>query len=272
MSRLGIRLAACVVAGVAVAVLHAQDGALFQDTTAESLFRAARVAIGQGEGKVLALRSLVLKGKSRVLLGDQPAVDATVEIRVLLPDRYLRTDVAGASRLMTGFSGQTLLTSIDDGKEISSPPANLHAGLLKVEQARLARLLLGMAAYVSPYYFVTFRAMGGPAELAGPLQAPATTVIRDGRLDQNVIEGAGRDGFFVRLFLDSGRYPITLAYRAIKDAMNEMTFADRREVDGLRLPFRISTRDGKRTIDDLVFDQISVNVPLGDADFAPSRR
>jgi hypothetical protein len=129
-----------------------------------------------------------------------------------------------------------------------------------------------MAGYVSPFYSITFRAMGGQADLAGPLQAPATTVIRDGRLDQNVIEGAGRNGFFVRLFLDGRRYPITLAYRATKDAMNEMTFADRREVDGLRLPFRISTRDGKRTIDDLVLDQISVNVPLGDADFAPSRR
>lgn len=41
---------------------------------------------------------------------------------------------------------------------------------------------------------------------------------------------------------------------------------------GIRLPFRISTSDGKRTIDDLVFDQVVVNVPLGAADFAPSRR
>jgi hypothetical protein len=272
MSRLSVCLSACVVAGAAVVSLGAQDGAVFKDATAESIFRAARLAVGQGEGKVLALRSLVLTGRSRVALGDQPAIDASVEIRILLPDRYLRTDVAGDSRMTTGFSGQTLLTSIDDGRELSSPPPDLHAGLLKVEQARLARLLIGMAGYVSPYFFVTFRAMGGQADLAGPLDAPARTVIRDGRLDQNVIEGAGRDGFFVRMFVDSGHFPLTLAYRTTKDAMNEMTFADRRDADGLRLPFRITTKDGKRTIDDLVFDQVRVNVPLGAADFAPSRR
>jgi len=272
MNRISFRLSAALLASLAVVASGGQDGAVFKDPTSESLLRAARVAVGRGEGKVLALRSLLLKGKSRVALGDQPPVDASVEIRVLLPDNYLRIDAAPGSRLITGFSGNRLLTAVDDGDSLTAPPANLHAGLLKVEQARLARLLLGMATYVSPYYFVTFRAMGGQTEMVNPLDAPARTVVRDGRLDSNVIEGAGRDGFYVRLFLNAERFPITLAYRGTKDAMHEMSFADRREVQGLTLPFRIVTKDGKRTTDELVFDRIEVNAPLAAEDFVVPRR
>lgn len=268
-----VSLRMSVVVGVAVClaavVLRAQDGAVFKDVAAEAFIRDSRAAIGQGEGRVLGLHTLLLRGRSRVVLGDQPAVDAAVEIKVLLPDRYVRTDVAAASRLVTGFSGNDLLTSAEDSSGVSLPPANLHAGLVKVEQARLARLLLGMAAYVSTRYFVTFRSGAGVLQMS-QVQASASSAV--GRLAPNTIEGAGRDGFFVRISVDGSRFPARIEYLARKNSVNVIEFSDRRDVDGLRLPFRIRTMDGGRTIDDLTLEQIAVNLPLSDSDFPIPRR
>jgi hypothetical protein len=46
-----------------------------------------------------------------------------------------------------------------------------------------------------------------------------------------------------------------------------MTFADRREVNGLRIPFHITTTAGGRVIDELLFDQVLVNPEIGKGDF-----
>jgi hypothetical protein len=244
--RLGSILVGLVVVGPAVVWVSTQDGALYKDSVAATMLQDARAAIGHGQGKVLSLKTLVLKGKSRVALEGQPAVDAVVEMRILLPDHYLRVDVAPASRLFTGFAGKTLLTAVDDGVGLTAPPMPLRDGLLQQEQARLARLLLGMAAYVSPHYFITFTS---------------------NRNDPHALEGERQGGFFLVMSLDGGSRPVSLRYRTVRDEMNTMSFADRRDADGLQLPFRITTTKAGRTIDDITLDQIRVNPPLGDEDF-----
>lgn len=261
-------LAACLAGSFGMLALSAQQGAVFKDGQAEAIFRGAQAAVGHGEGKVVGLRTIVAKGKSKVVVGEGDPVDAQVEIRVLLPDHYLRIDTAGTSRMLTGFAGKTLLTAMEDGGQRSTPPQNLHEGLLKVEQARLARLLLGATAYVSPHYFITFRSTGAVQGMANPLDARAGSVSNLSASEDNVIEGAGRDNFFVRLFVGVTRLPMRMEYRASKDRMNTIVFADRREVDGLRIPFRITTSDAKRTIDDVILEQVVVNGPLTPADFA----
>jgi hypothetical protein len=46
-----------------------------------------------------------------------------------------------------------------------------------------------------------------------------------------------------------------------------MTFTDRREVSGLKVPFHVMTTAGGRTIDDLMFAQVLVNPEIGKGDF-----
>jgi hypothetical protein len=259
-------LRVCTAAGLVALSAFAQDGAVFKDDAAAALFGAARGAIGHGEGRVLALQSLVLKGRSRVTQDGQGPVDCAVEIRILLPDRYLRMDVASASRMITGFSGESLLTAIEDRTEVSVPPPALHASLIKLEQARLARLLLGMAAYVSPRYFITFRSIA-----TMQIDRLNTSVAVSGQGEANVLEGAGRDGFFIRMFVDVAKRPTRIEYRVAKGGSNTMSFADRREVSGLQLPFKITTADAKRTIDALVLSDIQVNPTLGESDFVVGR-
>ncbi len=65
--------------------LNAQDHVLFTDPAAENLFRYSRMAIGSGQS-VAGLRSLVFKGRSRVMIDDSTLAPATVEIKLLLPD------------------------------------------------------------------------------------------------------------------------------------------------------------------------------------------
>lgn len=260
-------VAACLISAFGLLGLSAQQGAVFKDGLSESVFRSARLAVGHGEGKVAALRSMVLRGRSKVAVGDGEPVDASLEIRVLLPDHYLRIDTAGASRMLTGFAAKTLLTAMEDGGQRSAPPANMRDGLLKLEQARLARLLLGTTTYVSSEYFITFRSAGAVQAMAGPLQGRAGSVSSLSSAEDNVIEGAGRDGFFVRLFVGVTKVPQKMEYLASKDRLYTIAFADRRDVDGLQIPFRITTTDGKRTIDDLFLEQAAVNPPLTPSDF-----
>jgi len=260
-------LAAFAAAVFGVMVPVAQDGVVFKDPASEALFRAARSAVGHGEGKVVGLQSLVLKGRSKVVVGDGEPVDALVEIKVLLPDHYLRVDSAGTSRMATGFAGKKLLTAMADGAQRSAPPQNLHDGLLKLEQARLARLLLGATTYVSTDYFITFRSTGSVQAMTGPLDGSGGSLLAVTSPVDNVIEGAGRDGFFVRLSLSTTKLPVKLEYRVSRDRMNTVAFSDRRDVDGLLIPFRITTTDGKRTIDDLFLEQVLVNPPLAAPDF-----
>ena len=46
-----------------------------------------------------------------------------------------------------------------------------------------------------------------------------------------------------------------------------MTFGDRRDVNGLKIPFHITTTAGGRVIDELILEQVLVNPEIGKGDF-----
>ena len=99
-----------------------QDGVLLRDARAKDLFNSGRVAIFGGPGGIARLRAMRLKGRSRFPASDGTLLSATVEIRVLLPDRYLRLDSGAFGRRMAGYAGNQTLDKIEtpDGKAVQN--------------------------------------------------------------------------------------------------------------------------------------------------------
>src|SRR5579872_7058474 len=66
---------------------------LFHDQKAEDLFTQARIAITGGPGGLGRLSGLRMKGRGKIGNPDgSAAFDGDVEIRIQLPDKYLRID------------------------------------------------------------------------------------------------------------------------------------------------------------------------------------
>jgi hypothetical protein len=92
----------------------AQDHTDFMDVAAENLFRYSRAAISGGGGTVTRLRSLALKGRSRFAVDDTGGLaGAAVEIKLLLPDYYLRTDTSGLLEKVAGYAGKAVLSGLE---------------------------------------------------------------------------------------------------------------------------------------------------------------
>ena len=60
--------------------------------------------------------------------------------------------------------------------------------------------------------------------------------------------------------------PLTLLYPGSPQE-ETMTFTDRRDVGGLKVPFHVTTTAGGRVIDDLIFESVLVNPEIGKGDF-----
>jgi hypothetical protein len=98
---------ACAIASLLVLVnARAQDQTLFTDVAAENLFRYSRMAVGTGPA-VAGLRSLVLKGRSRLLVDSKPIASATVEIKLLLPVTICASAIGTAER-RAGYAGSAI--------------------------------------------------------------------------------------------------------------------------------------------------------------------
>ena len=245
-------------------VLAAQDNYQFTDPNVQDLFRYARMAVGSAVSKVKAFE---MKGKSKVDLGGS-LIDCTVDIKVLLPDHYLRIDSTATDAKLAGYAGKNVLNAIRAGGNLQTPPDNLHQAILKNEQARLARLLLGMATYVTPDVAMTFRSAGMVGGMVDPRDSPKATATAQGRGEPNVAEINGSNQFRARLIVGaSSRMPERLIYPGSPGPEETMAFEDRRDVGGFKLPYRVTTTAGGRTIDVLMFDEIVVNPEIGKGDF-----
>src|SRR5436190_2967140 len=113
-------LALALVVGGLVALPRAQAGlglgwpppnepGLFHDKRAFDLFTAARIAISGGPNGVSRLQSLRFKGRSKVPGTDGQIFDGAVDIRIQLPDKYLRIESGTFGRRLTGYAGTTPL-------------------------------------------------------------------------------------------------------------------------------------------------------------------
>jgi hypothetical protein len=249
---------------LATGSLGAQDNYQFSDPNVENLFRYARMAAGGGA--VSKLKALELKGRSRVDLGGA-LINCTVDIKILMPGYYLRTDATKTDEKLAGFAGKTILSAIRTGDSISTPPENMTSAILKNERTRLARLLLGAITYVTPDVSMVFHTAGLTPGMVDPRVSARTTATAQGQGEPNAADINSPDGFKARLIVDaSDKMPTRLLYPASPQE-ETMTFADRREVDGLRIPFHITTTAGGRVIDELLFDQALVNPEIGKGDF-----
>jgi len=155
----------------------AQDQTVFMDVAAENLFRNSRAAISKGGRTVYSLHTLILKGRSRFAVDDSGGLaGAAVEIKLLLPDHYLRTDTSGVLQKIAGYAGSRVLSAMHDDAAVSYPPDRLVKQILLNERLRVARLLLGAATYVGPDLALTFRSVPKSVELVDPRVSARTAV------------------------------------------------------------------------------------------------
>jgi hypothetical protein len=258
---------------------------------------AAREALG-GDKRIAAIKTLVATGRTRQVRGDN-LVPIEFEIAIELPDKYVRTDEIPAQEsgpTRRGFNGTSLIQFPDaattpqrggppppgrpdgppPGPGRAAGPADPPPDPVVMHKQDFARLTLGMFAMSFGAYPVTFTP-------AGTAEAP------QGKAD--VIAVKGPADFSARLFMDSQTHlplmlswvgppnppsPSASARQASPPAAlsapqappptgpseNRIYYADYREVDGLRLPFRIRRAVGADTIEETTFDRFRINAKI----------
>lgn len=243
-----------------LAAASAQSSVTFGSDGAEALFRQSRNAIG-GEGAVMNVTSLVMKGTIRVSAADGGPAERAIEMRMLLPDQYVRIETAKDWTKRSGFSGNTLLTRITKAGVVDTPPASVAPALLRAEKWRFARLLLGMASLASPEVWLTLRQPAGPA-VPGIGHATSAAGSRE-------LEATARDNFMARVSYDTAGAPQRVQYEASRRTI-AITFSDRKKVGQLLLPHTITTTLDGMPVEEIRLSEIVVNAPLKSADFEKS--
>jgi len=261
--RLSYPLLAALVA-VSVSVL------LGQTPDAAQVISSAREALG-GEKKLSAVRTFTATGRTRQIRGNN-LVPIEFEINCELPDKFVRKDEIPAQDTdptTRGFSGETLIQfpppgagrggARAGGPPLGGPPPGGGRGpggpvapIVAVKQD-FARLMLGMFAASFPSFPLTFK-------YAAIGEAP------EGQAD--ILEVAGPANFSMRFVVQRETHlPVMLMWSASAPgqpapAEQRMYFADYREVDGLKLPFRIRRAIGADTVEETTFDRIRINAKI----------
>jgi hypothetical protein len=275
----------------AAGALAAQDLTGIADSNAREVLKRSRTAVG-GVEAVARIESILFTGLSRIQT-NQGLVECEVEIRMLLPDSYLRIDRASFGEKRAGVQGGTVLSAVIERGRTTLPPDALKPEILRTERERMVQLLLGAAAYVPPRVGVRFRTVPGPVST---YQAQATSesgaqraavragdgagaqpgaVPRSGGQtyasnapDQYSIDVSARDGAWFRFTADHDTFaPARLSYVNANGDPVVVTFNERRETDGVKVPYRITTTSRGRIIDDLLLDRVAINSGVSKADF-----
>lgn len=244
----------------------AQDHTQFIDPEAENLFRYSRMAVGGGT--ISKLKALTLKGRSRIIDNNGALVSATVEIKMLLPDYYLRVDTIGSMQKVAGFANKTVLSAIRENGNVEYPPAQLEKLILRNERLRADRFLLGALTYVGADRTLTIGSIGRAGEMVDPRQSPRSAMkIDQTNVEPNVFSVRGED-LAARVEIDSkSRLPIRMIFPAADKGEILLSFEDRREVDGIQMPYRVAMTERGQVVDELMFEQILINPELGKGDF-----
>lgn len=232
--------------------LAGQSFITFGTDGADKLFRQSRNALG-GEASVVGITSLVMKGTVQVSAADGGPPERAIELRILLPDQYLRLESGGGWTKRSGFSGNRLLTEITSQGMVDRPPATMTEALLRAEKQRLARLLLGTASLATPEVWLNVRMPPGASE------AGSVSVGR-------VLEAASKDNFLVRAFYDAAALPMRVEYDASRRRIST-AFGDRRKVGGVLLPHTMTTTLDGMPLEEIRLSEIAVNPALTKADF-----
>jgi hypothetical protein len=108
--------------------------------------------------------------------------------------------------------------------------------------------------------------MAGIAGVSDELVARSTGEA--GFADTAAVDITGPSSYSVRLVLDAASFtPLRVVSFGARTASTVISFANRRVVDGHRLPFRVTTQTTDRVLEALMFDDILVNPELREDDF-----
>jgi hypothetical protein len=260
------------------------------------ILAAAREAIG-GEKQIAALKTLIITGRTRQVRGDN-LVPIEFEISCEFPDKYIRRDEIPAQEngpTTAGFAGDTLIQvpPLPTGPGRAGAPAPSAAQLEAARTLRatalkqdFARLMLGLFAQTYSGYPLTFTYFGtaeapqGQADVldvkgAGTFAAKffiyKTTHLPVMLSWQPGPAGAGR-GIPGRGVLPPGAAPASPpptggAPQATAPPETRLYFADYRDVDGLKLPFRIRRAIGADTVEETTFDRFRFNAKIDSRKF-----
>ena len=278
-----------VFAASAVLVTSIASFVHLQAADAAAVLAAARDAMG-GNKRIEAVRTFIANGRTRQIRGDN-LVPIEFEIQVELPDKYSRRDefpAQDAGPATAGFNGDRLVQIPPAPPPVAragGPPAPTPAQQEAAMRARVAtaredfaRLMLGLFASSYASFPLTF-------DYVAQAEAP------EGKAD--VLDVTGQANFTARLFVNAQTHlPIMLSWRAQAPPArgggpgaqsparggpppgapappgttpppapveNRMYFADYRDVDGLKLPFRIRRAVGSETTEETIFDRFRIN-------------
>jgi hypothetical protein len=250
----------------ALVVFAVTSGALFaterRQSTPEAALASAREALG-GE-QVARVKSILLQGESQSLnlANGQLSEPRALEVRVLLPNHYLRIDMTDTIEQRSGFSGDAVLNAIKPRKPDVNVGGSWGPEQIQIERHTAARLILGL--------------LGRTDMLQGlrPVAASGGTIMLE-----------TSDRFSARLEVDASTHvPLRVRYQSAvrlpppagqpimgpppsTDAEVTVAFSDRRAVAGVLLPHRVTTTAKGFTLNDLRFHKIVVNPAFKPEDF-----
>jgi hypothetical protein len=215
-----------------------------------AILAATRDALG-GERKLSAVKTIVAIGRTQQVRGNN-LVPIEFEIDVELPDKYVRKDEIPAQESgpsTAGFNGEALIQT--------------KAAAVKQD---FARLMLGMFGASFAGYPLTFT-------YVGQAEAP------QGKAD--VLEASGAPNVAMRLFIAQNTHlPIMISWQAPAPPArggqppaplqeSRIYFADYRDVDGMKWPFRLRRALGADTVEETTFDRFKVNGRIDPKKFQP---
>ncbi len=251
-----------------------------------AVLAAAREAMG-GEKRLSAVKTFVATGRTQQVRGDN-LVPIEFEISCELPDKYIRRDEIPAQEsgpTTIGFNGDDLIQlprAVAPVARAGGPPPPTQAQLDAQRRQRavtakqdFVRLTLGMFAGSFSAYPLTFT-------YVGQAEAP------QGKAD--VIEAKGPANFVVRLFVYRETHlPIMVSWQgppagggrgmstpgapvpgapgrgapaAPPSVEYRIYYADYRDVDGMKLPFRLRRAVGTDTVEETTFDRFRINAKI----------
>jgi hypothetical protein len=286
---------AVLVVAAAAAALRGPQPAVAQAPGIDpaTVLSATREALG-GEKRLTGVKTFVANGRTQQVRGDN-LVPIEFEISVELPDKYIRKDEIPAQEsgpTTIGFNGDSLIQLPVPPPPVAragGPPPPTEAQLEQQRRARattakqdFARLALGMFATSFSGFPLTFTYVGqaeapqGKAdvlEAKGPANFTARLfVYRDTHLPIMVSwQGAaaparGRDGGPAAgraapppAGVGGGAAP---AAAPPQGPENRLYYADYRDVDGMKFPFRLRRAVGTDTVEETTFDRFRINTKI----------
>lgn len=221
---------------------------------AAQVLGAAREALG-GEKKLSAVKTFTVTGRTRQLRGNN-LVPIEFEIACELPDKFVRTDefpAQDADPTTQGFNGDALLQFPAPLPGRGGPPAPPQQRVTAVKQ-EFARLMLGMFAASFASYPLTFK-------YAAVGEAP------EGKAD--VLDVSGPANFSARLVVQQATHlPVMVMWPQpppnpqAKPGEIRVYYADFRDVDGMKFPFRLRRAVNGDTVEETTFDRFRINVKI----------